>query len=53
MFKRNEELKNIKNSKFKIQLFEEIEDYFINKRIYKNNSFIASEELKKVIYNKF
>jgi hypothetical protein len=53
MLKGNEKLKNIKNSKFKIHFFEEIEDYFVNKRIYKNNSFIASEELKKVIYNKF
>lgn len=53
MLKVNEKLKNIKNSKFKIHFLEEIEDYFVNKIIYKNNSFIASEELKKVIYNKF
>ena len=49
---KNKELKN-KKSRFKLQLYEELEDYFINKRIYKNNSSIASDELKKVIFNKF
>ena len=44
---------NKKNSNINLQINEEIEDYFINKRIYKNNSFIASDGLKKIVYKKF
>lgn len=46
---------NNKKTKFKysISINEEFEDYFINKRIYNINSFLASDLLKKVVYKKF
>jgi len=36
-----------------LQLTKEIEEYFILKIIYKNNSYFASDKLKEVVYNKF
>ena len=41
--------KNINKS----EIDEDLEDYFINKKIYKINSLIASNKLKNVVYNKF
>ena len=36
-----------------LQLTKEVEEYFILKIIYKNNSYFASDKLKEVVYNKF
>ena len=36
-----------------LQLTKEIEEFFILKIIYKNNSYFASDKLKEVVYNKF
>ena len=36
-----------------LQLTKEVEDYFVLKIIYKNNSYFASDKLKEVVYNKF
>ena len=35
-----------------LQLTKEVEDYFILKIIYKNNSYYAYDKLKEVVYNK-
>ena len=44
---------NRKKVKLKLKRDEELEDFFINKNYFKYNPYIASEELKKVIYKKF
>ena len=36
-----------------LQLTKEVEEYFILKIIYKNNSYFASDKLKEVVFNKF
>ena len=46
-------LKNKKKLKLKLKMEEELEDFFITKNFIKYNPYIASEELKNLIYKKF
>ena len=43
----NYKLENNLKAKLKPHMNEELEDYFINKRFFKSNTYIASDNLKK------